>query len=173
MALKSVMQNLKKNWLAVWKMTWRTWQFFITTLESVKISTFMRSFCPKLKMHELKICRGAMSNDTEERWKIWRGIDLSFQNQHKECHEFWLKYSKVLKKLRLKGYFWRKYIMSELKRYRGLTFHDTREWCKIWRKTNLWFGKKYEEFGKFSPEHLKVSKLGYLWCTFIQSIIRA
>ena len=42
-----VMQNLKKNWLVVWKMTWGIWQIFIRTLESVKIGTFMRSFCPK------------------------------------------------------------------------------------------------------------------------------
>ena len=42
-----VMQNLKKNWLVVWKMTWEIWQIFIRTLESVKIGTFMGSFCSK------------------------------------------------------------------------------------------------------------------------------
>ena len=42
-----VMQGLKKNWLVVWKMTWRIWKVFIKTLESVKIGTFMGSFCPK------------------------------------------------------------------------------------------------------------------------------
>ena len=42
-----VMQNLKKNWLVVWKMTWGIWQIFIRTLESVKIGVFMGSFCPK------------------------------------------------------------------------------------------------------------------------------
>ena len=42
-----VMQNLKKNWLVVWKMTWRIWQIFIRTLGSVKIGTFMGSFYPK------------------------------------------------------------------------------------------------------------------------------
>ena len=40
-------QNLKKNWLLLWKMTWGIWQIFIRTLESVKIGTFMASFCPK------------------------------------------------------------------------------------------------------------------------------
>ena len=39
-----VMQNLKKHWLVVWKMTWGIWQIFIRTLESVKIGTFMGSF---------------------------------------------------------------------------------------------------------------------------------
>ena len=56
-----------------------------------------------------------------------------------------------------------RYLMSDLKQYRGVIFHDTEGWCKIWRKTDLRFGKWHEEYGKFSPEQLKVSKLGY-WC---------
>ena len=42
-----VMQNLKKNWLVVWKMTWKIWKIFIRTLESVKTGVFMGSFFPK------------------------------------------------------------------------------------------------------------------------------
>ena len=42
-----VMQNLKKNWLVVWKMTRGIWQIFIRTLESVKICTFMGFFGPR------------------------------------------------------------------------------------------------------------------------------
>ena len=45
-----------------------------------------------------------------------------------------------------------KYLMFDLKKYRGVIFHDTEGWCKIWRKTGLWFGKWHEEYGKFSPE---------------------
>ena len=59
--------------------------------------------------------------------------------------------------------------MFDLKKYRGVIFHDTEEWCKIWRKTDLLLGKWHEEFGKFSPEHLKVSKLGLWWDPFVQS----
>ena len=47
-------------------------------------------------------------------------------------------------------------------KYRGVIFHDTEEWCKIWRKLDLCFEKWQEKFGKFSPEYLKVSKLGLL-----------
>ena len=36
-------------------------------------------------------------------------------------------------------------------------------------KFDLWFGKWHEEFGKFLPEHSKVSKLGLWWDPFIQS----
>ena len=46
---------------------------------------------------------------------------------------------------------------------------DIEESGKIWRKTDLWFRKWHEEFGKFLPEHLKVSKLRIWWDPFIQS----
>ena len=100
---------------------------------------------------------------------MWRGIDLLFQNLHKECDEFWLKQLKVSKIYTLMGCFWPKFIMFELKKYRGVIFHDTKKWCKIWWKNDLWFGKLHEEFGKFSPEQTKVSKLELLLGPFIQS----
>ena len=67
------------------------------------------------------------------------------------------------------GYFWPKNITFELKKYRGVIFHGTVEWYKIWGKVDLWFGKWHEEFGKFSPEHKKASKLEVLLGAFIQS----
>ena len=45
--LGRVMQNLRRNSLVVWKMTWGIWEIFIKTLESVKIGTFMGYFFPK------------------------------------------------------------------------------------------------------------------------------
>ena len=44
---RRVMQNLKKNWLVVWKMTWGIWQIFTRALESLKIGILMGSFNPK------------------------------------------------------------------------------------------------------------------------------
>ena len=38
----------------------------------------------------------------------------------------------------------------ELKRYRGLMFNGTEDWCKIWGKTDLNFQKLHEELGKFA-----------------------
>ena len=35
--------------------------------------------------------------------------------------------------------------------------------------TDLCFGKSHEQYGKFSPELLKVSKLGFWWDSLIQS----
>ena len=95
-----------------------------------------------------------MSYDNEEWCKIWRKTEL-FQ-KWQEFHEFWPEHLKVSQTCTLIGSACAKYIMLDLKKYRGVIFHDTEEWCKIWRKTNLWFGKWHEEFGEFSPEHLKV-----------------
>ena len=46
---------------------------------------------------------------------------------------------------------WSKYILFELQKYRGVIFYDTEEICKVWRKTDLWFEKRLEKVGKFSP----------------------
>ena len=81
-----VMQNLKKNGLEVRKMTWRVWQILTRALESVKIGTLMGSFCRKYKMYEPKSYRGYA-------WQ-W-GIDLSFQNWHKEFDKFWLEHLEI------------------------------------------------------------------------------
>ena len=96
---------------------------------------------------------------------------MSFQNWHEEFDKFWQEHSKVWKIWTSMGSFWKKYIMFELKKDRGVLFHDTEKWFKTWGKTNLPFGKWHEEFGKFLPEHSKVSKLGLLWDAFIRSKI--
>ena len=107
-----------------------------------------------------------MCNDTEELWEIWRN---SFQNWHKQFDKFWLEHWKVSKIYTLMDCFWLKYIMFELKKYTEVIFHDARVRCNIWRKSDLWYKKWREEFGKFSPEHTKVSKLWLLLGPFIQS----
>ena len=91
-------------------------------------------------------------------------IDIS-----KKFDNIWPEHSKVSKNFTLMGSFWAKYVFFELKKYRGVIFHDIEEWCKIWRKTDLLLGKWHEEFCKFSPEHLKVSKLELWWDPFVQS----
>ena len=72
----------------------------------------------------------------------------------------WSVVSKVSKICAFICYYCAKYLMFDLKKYRGVIFHDPEQWCKIWRKTDMWFGKWHEVYSKFPPEHLKVSKLG-------------
>ena len=91
-----------------------------------------------------------MCYDNKEWCKIWRGIDLSFQNWHEEFDEFWPEHSKTSKVCTLMGCFWPKYIMSELEKCREVMLDGTEDWCKICKKTGLYFQKLHEEFGKFS-----------------------
>ena len=112
-----------------------------------------------------------MCHDNEEWCKIWRGIDLSFQNWHEEFDEFWPEHLKVSKIFILMCSFWAKYILFELKKYRGVIFHETEEGCKIWRGIDLSFQNWHKEFDKFWPEHSKVSKIftliGSFWAKYI------
>ena len=73
-------------------------------------------------MHELKIYRRAICHYNEEWCNIGRGIYFSVQNWHAEFNEFWPKHSKIWKIYTLMCCFWPKYIMFELKKYRGFMF---------------------------------------------------
>ena len=93
-----------------------------------------------------------------EKWcKIWRGIDLSVQILTWGIWRTWPKHSKISKIYTLMDCFWSKYVMLELKRYRGVMFDGTGDWCNIWKKTNLCFQKWREEFGKFSFTGWKIA----------------
>ena len=60
----------------------------------------------------------------------------------------------------LMGSFCQKYIKFQLKKYKGVMYHNTEEWCKIWRKANLLF-LKWQDFGEFWFENSKASKLHF------------
>ena len=56
---------------------------------------------------------------------------------HEEFDEFSPNFSKIWK-FYFDGFFLSKvYIIFELKIYRGVIFHDTEQWCKIWINPNL------------------------------------
>ena len=149
----------------------RNMEIFNRALESLKIGILMRFFNLKLKKYELKIHSGVTCHGNEEWRKIWRGIDLLFQSWHEEFDKFWPKHLKVSKIFILMGSFWAKYILFELKKYRGVIFHETEEGYKIWRGIDLLFQNWHKEFDKFWPEHSKVSKIftliGSFWVKYV------
>ena len=65
---------------------------------------------------------------------------------------------KIRQLCNLISFFCWKYIKFQIEKYKGVVSHDTEEWCKIWRKTDLSF-QKWQEFAEFWPEHSKVSKI--------------
>ena len=139
------MQNLKRNWLVISKLTWRE------HLKVPKIFILMCSFRAKYILFELKKYRGVIFHETEEGYKFW--------NWHKECGKFWPEHSKISKIFTLMGFFRAKYILFKLKKYKGIIFHETEEGYKIRRGTGLSFQNWHKQFDKFWPEHLKVLKI--------------
>ena len=144
----SVMQYLKKNWLVVWRMTWGIRKIFTRALESVNIGTLMGSLRPKQKMYELRIYRGGMCHYNEEWFKIWRELTCRFKIEMRNFMNF-DQSTRKFQKFAL-GSFYPKYIIFQLRKYRGVMFDGTVDWCKIWNKTDLLFQNWHEEFGKFS-----------------------
>ena len=93
---------------------------------------------------------------------------MSVQNWHGEFGEFWLKHSKS-QNLHFNGL-----PLTKLYNVRAEKVQGSYVWWHWMLRQNLkenWlcFQKWHEEFGKYSPEHLKVSKLGLWWDYFIQS----
>ena len=131
----------------------------------------MGSFWAKYILFKLKKYRGVIFHENKEGCKIWRGINLLFQNRHKEFDKFWPEHLKVSKNFTLIGSFWAKCILFEVKKYRQVIFYKTEEGCKIWRGIDLLFPNWQEEFDKFWPEHSKVSKIftlvGSFWAKYI------
>ena len=101
------MQNLKKNWSFVSKMT-RIWWNLTWALASLY----------NLHFHLLLLCKV---------FNVWP------------------------KKVQRGYLLWHGRVMQNLKK----------NWLVVW--------KWHEEYGKFSPEHLKISKLGFWWVPLIQS----
>ena len=124
-----MMQNLKKNWLVAWKMTWGILQIFTRELESVKIGTLIRSFCRKWRVENVWAsnlqwsCVSRQWRVTQKFKRNWLVVlKLTWTSQILPEH------SKSLKKIFvLIGSLWPKYILFELQKYRGVIFYDTED----------------------------------------------
>ena len=114
--------------------------------------TLIGYFWAKCILFELKKYRGVIFDETEEGYKTWRWINLSFQNWDKKFDKFLPEHTKVSKIFTLMRSFWVKHTLFELQIYRRVIFHDTEEICKFWRKTDCWFEKRLQKFGKFSRQ---------------------
>ena len=102
-------QYLKRNWLAISKLTWGIWLILTRTLESFKNFHFLMCyFWAKFILFEQKKYRRVIFHETEEGYKIWRGIYLSFENWHKKFDKIWPERSKVSKMFILMSSFWAK-----------------------------------------------------------------
>ena len=111
-----MMQNLKRNWLVISKLTWRIWWILTQALESLKSFHFNVLILSRYILFELNKYRGVIFHEAEEGYKIWGGIDSLFQNWQKEFDKFWAEGSKVSEIFTLMDSLWANYILFELKK---------------------------------------------------------
>ena len=140
------------------------WWILIKALKS--LSNLLFDWCLLCKVYNVwpKKYKGVLIHDAEVSCKIWR--------TDSKMTGIWWIFTKALRNLKIftfMGYFCPKYIMFELKKYRGVMFYDNEEWCKIWRIKLTCGLENNGEFDKFSPEHLEMSKLELWWDPFIQN----
>ena len=172
---REIMFDDTEDWCKIWRKAYLSFQkwhqhfgkFLPEHLKASKSRLWWDSFIQSQKIYVFRIYRGVILNDNEKRCKTGSGIVLSFQKWREEFDEFWHKQAKISKICSLMDCLWPKYVMFELKKYRGIMFDSTEYWGKIWRKTEFCFQKWRKEFGKFSPQHPKVSKLGFWWDSFM------
>ena len=101
-----------------------------------------------------------MRYDNGKWCKIWKRIDLPFQNWHEEFDKFWPDNSKISKVCTLMGW----YKMFQLKKYRGVMFDCTQDWYKVWRKTGLCFQKLTWGIFTTALESLQIGTLMASFC---------
>ena len=163
--------KLKRNLLVVSKLTWGIGWILTGALESLKSFHFNVLFLSKVYIVWAKKYREVIFHETEEGYKIWRGINLSFKNWHKEFVKFWQERSKVSKIFISMGSFWAKYLLFELTKYRGIIFREPEEWYKIWKGIELSFQNWHKEFDKIWPVYSKISKMfmlmGSFWAKYL------
>ena len=103
------MQNLKKNWLEICKMTWGIWQVFTRALESLKLGTLMGSFYPKYNLT----------------WGMMRNLNRNWFAISKLIWEIWRILTRALK--RLKNAHFNGLLLNKL--YDFLSQNSTDEFC--------------------------------------------
>ena len=124
--------------------TCRIWWVLIRALKSLKNCTLMGSFSSKYLMVQLDNFRGFICHGTERWCKIQRKID--------SCPEKWLNFHETSQRsesLHFDGLLLSKTYKAKIKSYRRAMSHNTKEWCKVWRKTDSWFQKLHEKFDEF------------------------
>ena len=152
--LENYMRNLANFHQGTWKcQNWEFDRIFLSKVENAWTKNLQRSY---------------VSWQWRMMQNFWEELTCCFKIDMRNLRNLTWAWGSP-KNLHFNGLFSTKVYNISVKKYSGAIFHDTEEWYKIWRNTDLWFGKWQEEFGNFSPEHLEVSKLGLWGDPFIQN----
>ena len=132
-----VIQNLEKNWLMVWKMTWGIRQVLTRALESIKNWDFDGMIL--LSKVEIVWAWNLQRRYVSWQWRMIQKLKRNWLIVLRLTWEIWRILTQALESLKtlcFNGLLLTKvYIMLELKKDRGVIFHDT-------LKSNARFEKK-------------------------------
>ena len=106
-------EELPKIWREA-DLSFQSWhkefdEFWPEHLKVSKISTLMGSFLAKYILFKLKTYMRVIFHGNKEGCKIWRGMNLLFQNWHKEFDKFWPEHLKVSK-----NFHFNRFLLSKL-----------------------------------------------------------
>ena len=114
--IESLLQNWHNEFHKICPEHSRIWKMFILNI----------SFWGKYIFFELKKYRGIIFDETEKRYKIWRGIDLSFRNA-KGIYQNLTQALESFRHYHFSGLLLSKVYILWTKKYRGIIFHETGE----------------------------------------------
>ena len=154
-----MMENLKRNWLVLSKLTWGIWRILTWALENLKNLHFNGLLLNKVynvlaKKSIGEFCLMVLNIDATFEGKLicaLKSDTRNLANLHRSMFE-----SVNIGSLMVS--FYPKYKIYELKIYRGSMCHDNEEWYKIWTGIDLSVQNWHGEFHKFWPQHSKTQK---------------
>ena len=137
-------------------------------VESLKICTLIRSFCPKHIKFRWKnteeLCFLALKSDA----KLKEKLTLGSKNDMRNLVNFHPTTQKS-KNFTLMGYFCPKYMRFELKNTKELSFMTLNNDAKLEYTLTLCFQNWHKELGELSLQHPKIWKIVHWWALFVQS----
>ena len=100
-----------------------------------------------LKVYKISAKKAQRRRYVSWYWRVFQNLKKNQFFVSKMTRWILIQAIKNLKSLHFVWSLLCKHITFDLKKYRGVIYHDIREWRKIRRKTELLFGKWHEEFG--------------------------
>ena len=105
-------------------------------------------------------------------WRVMQSLKKSWILVSKMTWRIWWIFTQPLKgsKISLRWAIRPKYMKFELKQYRGVIFHDTEQWCKIWINPDLVVSKMAWGIRWTFIRARKVWNIVHWWTLLVKSI---
>ena len=105
-------------------------------------------------------------------WKVMQSLNKNWLLVPKMTWGIWWIFTQPFKsqKISLQYTIFVQSMRFELKKYRGIIFHDTEQWCKIWINPELVISKMAWGIGWTFIRTLKVWKIVNWWALIVKSM---